>query len=83
VDEDYSVWVLLHQTTDAVAKARQKELNQSGISFIAEEESIWSCQTSPVLPQVGSKKLMEILTEYEVRHNITKADRHAYLRRDA
>ena len=56
VDEDYSLWVLLHQTTDAVAKARQKELNQSGISFIAEEESIWSCQTSPVLPQVGSKK---------------------------
>ena len=34
VDEDYSLWMLLHQTTDAVAKARQKELNQSGISFI-------------------------------------------------
>ena len=34
VDEDYSLWMRLHQTTDAVAKARQKELNQSGISFI-------------------------------------------------
>jgi len=60
VDEDYSLWVLLHQTTDAVLRARQKELDQSGISFIAEEESTWSCQTPPVLPQVGSKKLMGV-----------------------
>jgi hypothetical protein len=68
--------VLLHQTTDAVAKARQKELNQSGISFIAEEESIWSCQISCVLTYVGSKKVMGILTEYEVRHDIMKAGGH-------
>jgi len=32
--EDYRLWVLLHQTTDAVLKARGKELGQSGISFI-------------------------------------------------
>jgi DNA-binding MarR family transcriptional regulator len=34
VDEDYNLWVLLHQTTDAVIRARQKELDQFGISFI-------------------------------------------------
>jgi len=34
MDEDYNLWVLLHQTTDAVAKARQKELNQYSISVI-------------------------------------------------
>jgi DNA-binding MarR family transcriptional regulator len=34
VDKDYNLWVLLHQTTDAVIKARQKELDQFGISFI-------------------------------------------------
>jgi len=34
VDEDYNLWVLLHQTTDAVLRARQKELDQFGISFI-------------------------------------------------
>jgi len=34
VDEDYNLWVLLHQTTDAVLRARQKELDRFGISFI-------------------------------------------------
>ncbi len=34
VDEDYNLWVLLHQTTDAALRARQKELDQSGISVI-------------------------------------------------
>jgi len=34
VDEDYNLWVLLHQTTDATLRARQKELDQSGISVI-------------------------------------------------
>jgi len=34
VDEDYNLWVLLHQTTDAVLRARQKELDQFGISVI-------------------------------------------------
>jgi len=34
VDEDYNLWVLLHQTTDAVLRARQKELDQYSISFI-------------------------------------------------
>jgi len=33
-DEDYNLWVLLHQTTDAVLRARQKELDQFGISVI-------------------------------------------------
>lgn len=30
-DEDYSLWVLLHQTTDTVSRDREKELNQYGI----------------------------------------------------
>jgi len=34
VDEDYNLWVLLYQTTDAVLRARQKELNQYSISVI-------------------------------------------------
>jgi DNA-binding MarR family transcriptional regulator len=34
VDEDYNLWVLLHQTTDVVLRARQKELDQFGISVI-------------------------------------------------
>jgi DNA-binding MarR family transcriptional regulator len=34
MDEDYNLWVLLHQTTDAVLRARQKELDQFGISVI-------------------------------------------------
>jgi DNA-binding MarR family transcriptional regulator len=34
MDKDYNLWVLLHQTTDAVIKARQKELDQFDISFI-------------------------------------------------
>jgi len=76
VDEAYSLWVLLHQTTDAVAKARQKELNQFGISFIAKEESIWGCQISYVLTQVGSKKLMRVLTEHEVRYDTMKVGGH-------
>jgi len=33
-DEDYNLWVLLHQTTDAALRARQKELDQFGISVI-------------------------------------------------
>jgi len=32
VDENYNLWVLLHQTTDAALRARQKELDQFGIS---------------------------------------------------
>ena len=31
-DQDYNLWVLLHQAKDAVFKARQKELSQYGIS---------------------------------------------------
>ena len=34
VDEDYNLWVLLHQTTDAALRARQKELDQFDISVI-------------------------------------------------
>jgi DNA-binding MarR family transcriptional regulator len=34
VDEDYNLWVLLHQTTDAALRARQKELDQFGVSVI-------------------------------------------------
>jgi len=34
MDEDYNLWVLLHQTTDAALRARQKELDQFGISVI-------------------------------------------------
>ncbi len=34
VDEDYNLWVLLHQTTDAALRARQKELDQVGISVV-------------------------------------------------
>lgn len=34
VDEDYNLWVLLHQTTDATLRARQKELDQFDISVI-------------------------------------------------
>jgi len=34
VDEDYNLWILLHQTTDAVLRARQKELDQFDISVI-------------------------------------------------
>ena len=34
VDKDYSLWVLLHQTTDAALRARQKELDQFDISVI-------------------------------------------------
>jgi len=33
-DEDYNLWVLLHQTTDALLRARQKELDQFDISVI-------------------------------------------------
>lgn len=32
VDEDFKLWVLLGQASDAVPKARQKELDQYGIS---------------------------------------------------
>ena len=31
-DQDYNLWVLLHQAKDAVFKAREKELSQYGIS---------------------------------------------------
>ncbi len=31
-DEDYNLWVLLHQAKDAVFKAREKELSQYGIT---------------------------------------------------
>jgi len=34
VDKDYNLWVLLHQTTDAALRARQKELDQFDISVI-------------------------------------------------
>ena len=34
MDEDYNLWVLLHQTTDAALRARQKELDQFDISVI-------------------------------------------------
>jgi DNA-binding MarR family transcriptional regulator len=34
MDKDYNLWVLLHQTTDAALRARQKELDQSDISVI-------------------------------------------------
>jgi DNA-binding MarR family transcriptional regulator len=34
VDGDYNLWVLLHQTTDAALRARQKELDQFDISVI-------------------------------------------------
>jgi len=37
VDEDYNLWVLLHQTTDATLRARQKELDQLDISVIEVE----------------------------------------------
>ena len=37
VDEDYNLWMLLHQTTDATLRARQKELDQFGISVIEVE----------------------------------------------
>ena len=33
-DKDYELWVLLHQTKDAVYKARDKELMELGISPI-------------------------------------------------
>lgn len=31
-DKDYNLWVLLHQAKDAIYMAREKELNQYGIS---------------------------------------------------
>ena len=34
LDGDYNLWVLLHQTTDAALRARQKELDQFDISVI-------------------------------------------------
>jgi len=34
LDGDYNLWVLLHQTTDATLRARQKELDQFGISVV-------------------------------------------------
>lgn len=34
MDEDYNLWVLLHQTTDATLRARQKELDQFDVSVI-------------------------------------------------
>ena len=34
VDGDYNLWILLHQTTDAALRARQKELDQYSISVI-------------------------------------------------
>ncbi len=33
-DPDYKLWVLLHQTRDAIRKARERDLRQVGISFI-------------------------------------------------
>ena len=33
-DQDYNLWVLLNQTTEAILKARQKELDQYNISTI-------------------------------------------------
>ena len=34
VDKDYELWVLFHQTCDAMARAREAELRESGISRI-------------------------------------------------
>jgi DNA-binding MarR family transcriptional regulator len=34
VDQDYELWVLLHQTKDAIEVAREKELRPYGISLI-------------------------------------------------
>jgi len=34
MDEEYKLWVLLHQTTDATLRARQKELDEFGISVV-------------------------------------------------
>ena len=34
VDKDYELWVLFHQTCDAMARARVAELRESGISRI-------------------------------------------------
>jgi DNA-binding MarR family transcriptional regulator len=33
-NQDYELWVLLHQVSDAISKAREEELRQYGISMI-------------------------------------------------
>jgi len=34
MDEDYNLWLLLQQTSDATVRARQKELDEFGISVV-------------------------------------------------
>jgi DNA-binding MarR family transcriptional regulator len=40
VDEDFELWTLLHQARDTIAKAREKELRELGVSSV-QAATLW------------------------------------------
>jgi len=56
---NFELWVLLRHTTDALARAREKELRKSGISRIqAAVLFILDTLTPPVIPAAISRRLV-------------------------
>jgi DNA-binding MarR family transcriptional regulator len=66
-DEDYKLWVLLGQTADATLRARQKELDQYGIST-AEAAALF------VIQAIGERATPAEITRWLLRepHTVTE-----------
>jgi DNA-binding MarR family transcriptional regulator len=67
VDEDYKLWVLLNQATDAALRARQKELDRYGIS-VAQATVFF------VIQAIGEKATPAEITRWLLResHTVTE-----------